>query len=92
MGASIGAEIFWMIAIGLALGYVSYYVHKRRDLAVKLLPSLVIGLFGSLVAGVVAHLFNLRLPVAYAFMGSIGFLFMVNAFRQKEDWEDERLD
>lgn len=89
MEPSLGAQIFWMITIGLVLGFLSYYAHKRRDLAVKLVPSIFIGVFGSLVGGVLAYVFGLLLPVAYAFMGAVGFLFLVNSFRQKKDWEDE---
>lgn len=84
---SLGAHIFWMITIGLILGYVSYFVHRESDLAVNLIPSILIGLAGALIAGTTAFIFELILPEAYAIIGAIGFLFVVNAFRQKHDWK-----
>ncbi|HEX6983079.1 MAG TPA: hypothetical protein VF181_09985 [Balneolaceae bacterium] len=85
--APIGAQIFWMITIGLILGYVSYFLHYESDLAVDLVPSILIGMLGALIGGVTAFFFNFYLPTAYAFIGSIGFLFIINAFRQKHDWK-----
>lgn len=87
MEEPVGTQIFWMITIGLVLGYVSYFIHRESALAVNLVPSILIGLAGALVAGMAAFLFDLNLPEAYSVIGAIGFLFLVNAFRQKDDWK-----
>jgi uncharacterized membrane protein YeaQ/YmgE (transglycosylase-associated protein family) len=85
--ASVGAQIFWIITIGLILGYISYFLHYESDLAVNLVPSILIGMTGALVGGGIAFLFGFYLPSAFAILGSIGFLFIINAFRQKHDWK-----
>lgn len=87
--ASVGAQLFWIITIGLILGYVSYFLHYESDLAVNLVPSVLIGMLGALIGGGAAFLFRFDLPTAYAIVGSIGFLFIVNAFRQKDDWKKQ---
>lgn len=82
MEVSTGAQIFWMIALGLTIGFVSHYVYGKEGVA--LVPSIIVGLAGSLVTGISALIFNFSMALAYSIIGSLGFLFVVNTFRQKD--------
>lgn len=83
MSATLGAQLFWFFAIGLTAGYTGYFVYKERD--VGLLPSMALSTLGSLVTGNVALLLGLPGSAAYAVIGAVGFLFVANSFRQKEE-------
>lgn len=82
MEESVGAQIFWMITLGLTLGFIGHYVFGKRG--VPLLPSMIVGLTGALVTGIAALLFGFTMAISYSLIGTLGFLFVVNAFREKD--------
>lgn len=82
MDGSAGAQIFWMITLGLVIGFVGYYVFAKRG--VELIPSILVAVSGSLVTGIASLILNLSMGLAYSVIGAMGFLFVVNVFRQKE--------
>lgn len=82
MDAAVGTHLFWMLSIGLLIGYLSFLIFKRRGL--RLRPSLVIGALGALIVGGAAMILGLAGVNAYAFIGAVGFLFVSNSFRQKK--------
>lgn len=52
MSATLGAQLFWVIAIGMTLGYIGFFVYEDRGVA--LIPSMALSTLGSIVTGVLA--------------------------------------
>lgn len=82
MDASIGAHIFWMVTLGLIIGFVGHFIYGKRGVA--LVPSILVALAGALVTGVSALVFEFSMALGYSLIGALGFLFVVNVFRQKD--------
>ncbi|MCW9706853.1 hypothetical protein [Fodinibius salsisoli] len=81
--ASFGAQLFWMIALGLTLGYFSHYIYLKYSVPIWL--SLALSTAGAVLMGVLAHLLVFGLPLMYALLGSVIFLFVGNLFLSQEE-------
>lgn len=75
---SFGVQLFWMIAIGITIGYASYYLFLNYSIRLSL--SLAFGTFGAVLTGMIALFFEFVLPLMYAVLGAVTFLFIANAF------------
>lgn len=78
---SLGTRIFWMVALGLVIGYIAFFVYRKRG--IKLIASILTGTAGAVVVGLLAIVLNLPSPLSYAIVGAIICLFAVNAFAPK---------
>jgi len=74
--------LFAYITIGLTIGWLSNVILKERS--IKMLPSLLFGVFGALIGTGIDALLNLPGAAFYAIIGAIGILFTLNAFRQMD--------
>lgn len=73
-----GVTIYWLISIGLLVGFVIDVVMIKRGIG--MIGNVVWGAVGSLVIGFVVIWLDLYAPLLYATIGSIAFLFLVNIF------------
>jgi uncharacterized membrane protein YeaQ/YmgE (transglycosylase-associated protein family) len=73
-----GVTIYWLISIGLLVGYITDLVMIKRGIGV--MGNLVWGAIGSVLIGVICILLGLFGPLIYAAIGSIAFLFLINVF------------
>lgn len=73
-----GVTIYWMISIGLLVGYLIDLMMGGRGLS--LAGNLAGGAAGAVLIGVSVMMFGLFAPLLYAAIGSIAFLFIVNVF------------
>ncbi len=81
MEGSVGAQLFWMVALGLSVGYASYYIYGKEG--IDFVPSILVGLAGSLVVGITALILKVSMALSGSLIGSLAFIFVVNVFRQK---------
>ena len=79
---SVGVQVFWMIALGSSIGFIGHYVYRKRG--VSLGWSVIAATAGAVIMGLVAYYASFDLPGMYAFLGSVTFLFMTNAFLDSE--------
>ena len=70
--------IYWLISIGLLVGFIIDLVMIKRGIG--MIGNVASGALGSVIIGVTAILLNLYAPLMYAAIGSIAFLFLVNVF------------
>ncbi len=70
--------IYWLISIGLFVGFVIDIVMIKRG--VGMISNLIGGAAGTIIIGVSAILLNLFAPLILAAIGSIAFLFLINVF------------
>lgn len=82
MDGSTGAQIFWMVTLGLVVGALGHYIFGKRGVA--LIPSIIVAVSGSLVTGLASLILEYSMGLAYSVIGAMGFLFVVNTFRQEE--------
>lgn len=73
-----GVTIYWLISIGLMIGYILELILGKRGM--NLAGNLIGGVIGSVAIGVSAIMLNLFGPLIYAALGSVAFLFLVNVF------------
>lgn len=73
-----GATIYWLISIGLLVGYLIDLMMMKRGIST--IGNVVWGAVGSLIIGVICIILNLFAPLVYAALGSIAFLFLMNVF------------
>ncbi|HLR32619.1 MAG TPA: hypothetical protein VK074_09020 [Fodinibius sp.] len=83
MGSSLGAQLFWMITIGLTIGYASHYLFLKYSISLGL--SIGTGIVGAVCAGLISYHLAYSLPLMFAVLGSLTFLFIANAFLSQED-------
>ena len=81
MAPSVGVQLFWMIALGLVVGYAGYFIYQKRG--VDLGFSLAISTLGAVVMGLITYYASFDLPMMYAALGAVTFLFVTNVFLQK---------
>ncbi len=81
-----GVTIYWLISIGLIIGYLIDLILGKKG--VSLAVNLVGGLAGSVIIGIIAILFQLYGALAYATIGSIALLFLVNVFNMEPEYEE----
>ncbi len=73
-----GVTIYWLISIGLIIGYIMELIMGKRGMS--LTGNLIGGVIGSLIIGISAILLNLFAALIYAAIGTIAFLFLCNIF------------
>lgn len=70
--------IYWLISIGLLVGYIIDLVMIKRGIG--LLGNILCGATGSVIFGISLIMFDIIAPLVYAAMGSVTFLFLINVF------------
>ncbi len=73
-----GITIYWLISIGLLVGYIIDIVMIKEGIG--MIGNIISGTVGSVIIGVAAIMLNLFAPLVYAAIGSIAFLFLINVF------------
>lgn len=82
-----GVTIYWLISIGLFVGFVIDIFLGRRG--ISLIGNLVGGAVGSVIIGVVMITLNVFGPLVYAAIGSIAFLFLLNVFSFEDSHSED---
>lgn len=82
MEAQFGVELFWMIALGLLIGFAAYLIYGERGMGIW--ASTITGTAGSVIVGTIASFLGFSTPLVYAFLGSVSIIFIANAFRQED--------
>lgn len=82
-----GVTIYWLISIGLLIGYIIDLIMIKRGIGV--IGNIFWGAVSSVIIGVLVIMLELFAPLIYATLGSISFLFLVNvfSFHASEDQE-----
>lgn len=73
-----GVTIYWLISIGLLIGFVMDLVMIKKGIG--LVGNVAGGALGSVIIGISVILLNLYAPLMIAAIGTIAFLFLVNVF------------
>ncbi|MGM0505807.1 MAG: hypothetical protein ACQER4_01305 [Bacteroidota bacterium] len=73
-----GVMIYWLISVGLLVGLVTEWVLGYRSMGQ--LKNVLTGAMGTLVFGIVFITAGLSAPLLFAAMGTLGMLFLANAF------------
>jgi len=73
-----GVTIYWLISIGLFVGFIIDIFLGRRG--ISLIGNIVGGAVGSVIIGIVMISLNVFGPLIYAALGSVAFLFLFNVF------------
>lgn len=73
-----GVIIYWLISVGLLVGLVAEWVLGYRSMGQ--VKNVVSGALGTLVLGVAFVAAELSAPLLFAAMGTLGILFLANAF------------
>lgn len=81
-----GVTIYWLISIGLLVGFVIDLVMTGRG--ISLIGNVFWGAVGSVIIGVSMISLNVYGPLAYAGVGAIAFLFLVNVFSFDQEHKD----
>lgn len=80
--ASFGAQLFWMISLGLLIGYISHFLYLKYSVPTWL--SLTLSTTGAVLMGGLAYFSAFGLPLIYALLGAVLFLFVGNVFLSQE--------
>lgn len=70
--------IYWLISIGLFVGFLVDLAMIKRGIG--MVGNVAWGAVGSVIIGVISIWFGLFAPLMYAAIGSIAFLFLFNVF------------
>lgn len=81
-----GVTIYWLISIGLLVGFVIDLVMMKRG--ISLIGNVFWGAVGSVIIGVSMVTLNVFAPLTYAALGSIAFLFLINVFSFDQEHKD----
>lgn len=81
-----GVTIYWLVSIGLVVGYVMDLIMSR---GMGMAGNLAGGVVSSVIIGVFVIMMNFFAPLVYATLGSIAFLFLVNVFRIEPNHKQE---
>lgn len=73
-----GVFIYWLISIGLLVGYIIDLVMIKRGIGMW--GNIIGGVVGSVIIGIVAITLGLVAPLMFAAVGSVAFLFLINVF------------
>ncbi len=73
-----GVTIYWLISIGLFVGFIIDLVMIKRGIGMA--GNVIGGAVGSVIIGVAAIWLGMFAPLIYAAIGSISFLFLINVF------------
>ncbi|MGD8426755.1 MAG: hypothetical protein PVH63_03940 [Balneolaceae bacterium] len=86
MTPSLGTQIFWMISIGMVIGYIGFFVYRK---GIDMIPSVIMSTIGSVASGLIAIYFAFGVPLGFAWLGGIIVLFLTNVFQQDDHTELE---
>ncbi len=78
--------IYWLISIGLLVGFVIDLIMMKRG--ISLIGNVFWGAVGSVIIGVIMIVLNVFGPLIYAAVGSIAFLFLINVFSFDQEHKD----
>ena len=81
-----GVTIYWLISIGLLVGFVIDLIMMKRG--ISLIGNVFWGAVGSVIIGVVMIVLNVFGPLIYAAVGSVAFLFLINVFSFDQEHKD----
>lgn len=81
-----GVTIYWLISIGLLVGFVIDLVMMKRG--ISLIGNVLWGAIGSVIIGVIMIVLNVFGALIYAAVGSIAFLFLMNVFSFDQEHKD----
>ncbi|HKL15354.1 MAG TPA: hypothetical protein VJ915_06940 [Balneolaceae bacterium] len=81
-----GVTIYWLISIGLLVGFVIDLIMMKRG--ISLIGNVFWGAVGSVIIGVIMIVLNVFGPLIYAAVGSIAFLFLINVFSFDQEHKD----
>ena len=81
-----GVTIYWLISIGLLVGFIIDLVMMKRG--ISLVGNVLWGAVGSVIIGVTMIALNVFAPLIYAAIGSIAFLFLINVFSFDQEHKD----
>ncbi len=70
--------IYWLISIGLLVGFIIDLVMIKRGIG--MIGNIIGGAAGSVIIGICSIMLNLYAPLIYAAVGSVAFLFLINVF------------
>jgi hypothetical protein len=70
--------IYWLISIGLLVGFIIDLVMIKRGIGMT--GNIIGGAAGSVIIGICSIVLNLYAPLVYAAVGSVAFLFLINVF------------
>lgn len=73
-------SFFAYLTIGLFIGWLSRTIIQDRG--VTMVPSLLLGAFGALIATTIVHFLGMAGAAFFAVVGAVGLLFTVNVFRK----------
>lgn len=73
-----GVTIYWLISIGLFVGFVIDLIMIKRGIG--MIGNVIGGALGSVILGVTAIWLDMFAPLIFAAIGSIAFLFLINVF------------
>lgn len=73
-----GTTVFWLLSFGMLTGLIVKFVMGSRG--VGLLTNVLGGTVGTLVSGIVGILLQLPGSMVFAFLGTLGVLFIMNVF------------
>jgi hypothetical protein len=81
-----GVTIYWLVSIGLLVGFVIDLVMMKRG--ISLTGNVFWGAVGSVIIGVSMISLNVFGPLVYAALGSVAFLFLINVFSFDQEHKD----
>lgn len=73
-----GATIYWLISIGLLVGFVIDLIMFKRGIG--MFGNVLWGAAGSVIIGITVIILGLYAPLVYAALGTIALLFLINVF------------
>ncbi|MEX0993909.1 MAG: hypothetical protein WD599_00170 [Balneolaceae bacterium] len=79
--------IYWLISIGLLIGFIIDLIMGRRGM--HLFGNLVNGVVASVIIGLIAVYLDLFGALLFASVGTVSFLFLVNIFSTHSQHKNE---
>ncbi|MEX0944499.1 MAG: hypothetical protein WDZ38_02420 [Balneolaceae bacterium] len=73
-----GVTIYWLISIGLLIGFITDIIMIKRGIG--MIGNIIFGALGTVIIGVISIWLGLFAPLIFAAVGSIALLFLVNVF------------
>lgn len=78
-----GTTIFWLIALGALVGFITKLILGERGLG--MLSNVTGSAIGSVLLGGIIIVIGLPAPLMFAFLGCLALLFLMNVFNVQED-------
>ncbi|MFH5832598.1 hypothetical protein ACG2F4_06970 [Halalkalibaculum sp. DA3122] len=73
-----GETIFWLIALGIVVGWITHLVIGEKGFGLG--PNLASGAVGSLIVGLIALQLGMPGSLLFGFLGCMTILFLANVF------------